>query len=156
MAASATALIAEYASTPIPQSPLPSPLTPISSPLSQIPSPSLHLLSPPTYTSPTYAEAPLGYRATMIRSRAASPSHVPSPLLLLPVAHHRKDILETDMPFRKRLCLTALDSRVDYGFIDTIDASIRASESRAITTVREVNKRVTDLATTKRQETHEL
>ncbi|GKG03506.1 hypothetical protein Tco_0311142, partial [Tanacetum coccineum] len=35
----------------------------------------------PTHTSPTYVEAPLGYRAAMIRSRAASPSHVPSPRL---------------------------------------------------------------------------
>ncbi|GJY25558.1 hypothetical protein Tco_0400284 [Tanacetum coccineum] len=37
--------------------------------------------SPPTHTSPTYAEAPLGYRAAMIRSRAASPPPVPSPRL---------------------------------------------------------------------------
>ncbi|GKA93528.1 hypothetical protein Tco_0815514 [Tanacetum coccineum] len=35
----------------------------------------------PTHTSPTYVEAPLGYRAAMIRSRAASPSPVPSPRL---------------------------------------------------------------------------
>ncbi|GJZ23272.1 hypothetical protein Tco_0560731 [Tanacetum coccineum] len=35
----------------------------------------------PTYTSPTYAEAPLGYRAAMIRSRAASPSPILSPRL---------------------------------------------------------------------------
>ncbi|GJR76346.1 hypothetical protein Tco_0088711 [Tanacetum coccineum] len=35
----------------------------------------------PTHTSPTYVEAPLGYRAAMIRSRAASPSLVPSPRL---------------------------------------------------------------------------
>ncbi|GKE25864.1 hypothetical protein Tco_1441248, partial [Tanacetum coccineum] len=34
--------------------------------------------SPPTYTSPTYAEAPLGYRSAMIRSRAASPPPIPS------------------------------------------------------------------------------
>ncbi|GJV57236.1 hypothetical protein Tco_1458241 [Tanacetum coccineum] len=34
--------------------------------------------STPTHTSPTYAEAPLGYRAAMIRSRATSPSPVPS------------------------------------------------------------------------------
>ncbi|GJV60657.1 hypothetical protein Tco_1466757 [Tanacetum coccineum] len=37
--------------------------------------------SPPTHTSPTYAEALLGYRVTMIRSRAASPPPVPSPRL---------------------------------------------------------------------------
>ncbi|GJZ71019.1 hypothetical protein Tco_0634870 [Tanacetum coccineum] len=59
----AEALIAEYASAPTPPSPPPSPLSPLSSPLPRIP-------SPPTHTSPTYAEAPLGYRAAMIRSRA--------------------------------------------------------------------------------------
>ncbi|GKD06925.1 putative reverse transcriptase domain-containing protein, partial [Tanacetum coccineum] len=35
----------------------------------------------PTHTSPTYAEAPLGYIAAMIRPRAASPSPIPSPRL---------------------------------------------------------------------------
>ncbi|GKG59865.1 hypothetical protein Tco_0607493, partial [Tanacetum coccineum] len=33
------------------------------------------------YTSPTYVDAPLGYRASMIRFRAASPPPVPSPRL---------------------------------------------------------------------------
>ncbi|GJT93751.1 hypothetical protein Tco_1082596 [Tanacetum coccineum] len=37
-----------------------------------------------------------------------------------------------------------------------VDASIRASESRAMTAVGEVNERVTDLAITQRQEAHEL
>nr|GEV54575.1 hypothetical protein [Tanacetum cinerariifolium] len=37
--------------------------------------------SPPTHIIPTYADAPLGYRATMIRSRAASPPFAPSPRL---------------------------------------------------------------------------
>nr|GFC97793.1 hypothetical protein [Tanacetum cinerariifolium] len=50
----------------------------------------------------------------------------------------------------------ALTSSVDYEFIDTMDASIRASESREMTTIREVNERVTDLAITQRQDTHEL
>ncbi|GJZ82285.1 hypothetical protein Tco_0647458, partial [Tanacetum coccineum] len=57
--------------------PPPSPLTPLSSPLPQIP-------SLPTHTSPTYAEAPLGYRAAGIRLRAASP--LPSPTS--PPTHH--------------------------------------------------------------------
>nr|GFD25820.1 hypothetical protein [Tanacetum cinerariifolium] len=39
--------------------PPPSSLTPLSSPFPQIP-------SPPTHTSPTYAKAPLGYRAAEI------------------------------------------------------------------------------------------
>ncbi|GJS74778.1 hypothetical protein Tco_0707619 [Tanacetum coccineum] len=48
-----------YASTPTRPSPPPSPLSPLSSPLPRI-------LSPPLHTSPTYADAPLGYRAAMI------------------------------------------------------------------------------------------
>ncbi|GKD52920.1 hypothetical protein Tco_1286307 [Tanacetum coccineum] len=123
-----------------------------------IPSPPLPLPSPPT-TSPTYAEAPLGYRAAKIRLRAASPSthhpsEIPSPPLLLPSTTHKDDILEADMPLWKRACFSApasrfevgeslaaaanrkaghaLTSSVDKGFIDTVDVSVRASESRVI------------------------
>ncbi|GJZ49526.1 hypothetical protein Tco_0603716 [Tanacetum coccineum] len=74
----------------------------------------------PLNISPTYAEAPLGYRAAMIQLRAASPPHVPSPPLLLSSTNHRSDILKTDMPFQKRLCLTALDSRFEVGESSTI------------------------------------
>ncbi|GJZ65397.1 hypothetical protein Tco_0622093 [Tanacetum coccineum] len=49
-----------------------------------------------------------------------------------------------------------LAHRFDYGFIDSMDASIWAAKSRAMTAIRVVNKRVTDLATTQVQETHEL
>ncbi|GKF91659.1 hypothetical protein Tco_0275360, partial [Tanacetum coccineum] len=66
----------------IPTPPL-SPLTPLSSPLPHIPSPPFHIPSPLT-TNPTYAEAPLGFRAVGIRLRAASP--LPSPTL--PPTHH--------------------------------------------------------------------
>ncbi|GKF45014.1 hypothetical protein Tco_0131566, partial [Tanacetum coccineum] len=41
-------------------------------------------------------------------------------------------------------------------FIDTLDASIQASEGRVMTIVGEVNKRVTDLAATQRQDAHEF
>ncbi|GKE20840.1 hypothetical protein Tco_1432352 [Tanacetum coccineum] len=75
-----------YASAPTPPSPPPSPLLPLSSPLPRISSPPLH-------TSPTYASAPLGYRAAMVYN-----------------------IPETDMPFRKSyvslLPLLASESRV--------------------------------------------
>ncbi|GJY47083.1 hypothetical protein Tco_0436146 [Tanacetum coccineum] len=122
-----------------------------------VPSLPLPLPLPPT-TSPTYAEAPLGYRAARIRLRAASPSthhpsEIPSPPLLLPLTTHIDDLLEADMPLRKRASFTAPTGRfevgesspaataarqpghtlahtVDYRFIDTMDASIRASESR--------------------------
>ncbi|GKC22133.1 hypothetical protein Tco_1024283, partial [Tanacetum coccineum] len=98
--------------------------------------------------------------------------------LLLPSTTRRDDLPKADMPLQKRDHFTAptgrfevgesssaaaarqtghtLPHRVDYGFIDTMDASIRASESRAMIAVREVNKRVTDPAITQRQETHEL
>ncbi|GJW36579.1 putative reverse transcriptase domain-containing protein [Tanacetum coccineum] len=57
-----------------------------------------------------------------------------------------------------------LAHRVDYGFIDTMDTSIidtmdtsiHASESRVMTAIGEVNDRVTDLATTQRQDAQEL
>nr|GEX03324.1 hypothetical protein [Tanacetum cinerariifolium] len=142
------ALIAEFASKPTPLSPPPSPLSPLSSPLPRIPSPPLH-------TSLTYAEAPLGYRAAMIQLRAASPPPVRSPPLLLPSIDRMSDIPEMNMPFRKRLCLTALVSRfkvressttaaagqtghtlahrVNYGLVDIVDASILAFESRVMT-----------------------
>ncbi|GKC60085.1 hypothetical protein Tco_1087683 [Tanacetum coccineum] len=67
MSASMEACIAKYATTPTLPLPPPSQLTPPSSPLPQIPSPPLPLPSP--NTSPTYAEAPLGYRAARIQLR---------------------------------------------------------------------------------------
>nr|GEW00720.1 putative reverse transcriptase domain-containing protein [Tanacetum cinerariifolium] len=97
--------------------------------------------SPPNQSSPTYVEAPLGYRATMIWSRAASPLPVPSPPLLLPSIAYIDDILKADIPLKKkayffalafgfqaRKSLAAADARqaghaltssVDYRFIDT-------------------------------------
>nr|GEV44171.1 hypothetical protein [Tanacetum cinerariifolium] len=134
-------LIVEYASAPTPPSPPPSSLSPLSSLLLKIPSPPL--LLPPLHTSPTYTRAPLGYRATMVQLRAASPStyhpllspspspspltsysslfpqipslslHVPLPPLLLPSADCRSDILEADILSWKRLCLTVPASRFE-------------------------------------------
>ncbi|GKD40091.1 hypothetical protein Tco_1260298 [Tanacetum coccineum] len=59
---------------------IPSPPLPVSSSLLPLPS--------PAFDSPTYAEVLLGYRATRIRMRAASPP------LLLPSTSHRTDITE--------------------------------------------------------------
>nr|GEX68170.1 putative reverse transcriptase domain-containing protein [Tanacetum cinerariifolium] len=122
MAAATEALIvAVFVAVPS-SSPPPYPLTPLSSLLHQIPSLPLSIPSPPTHTSPTYVEAPLGYRAAMIQD----------------------DLPEADMSLRKRAHFTAPNG------------STRASESRAMTAVGEVNERVTDLAITQRQENHEL
>ncbi|GJX55386.1 hypothetical protein Tco_0285283 [Tanacetum coccineum] len=142
MAASIEALIPEFASTPTPPSP---------PPLLKIPSPPLHVLSlllplpsPPTHISPTYADAPLGYKAGMIRSRAASPPLVPSPPLLLPSTAHRDDITEADMPLRKR----ARFSAPAFGF--------EVGRDRVMTAIGEVNERVTNLAATQRQDAYAL
>nr|GEV06842.1 hypothetical protein [Tanacetum cinerariifolium] len=130
-------------------------------------SPPLPLPSPPTHTSPTYVEAPLGYKEARIRLRAASPLplHVPSSPLILHAIGHREDFLKADVPPRKRLCLTAPISRfenkessaaaaatrqpgssvarrVDYGFVNTVDASIRGVDRRAMAAVKLVNLRV--------------
>ncbi|GJU48187.1 putative reverse transcriptase domain-containing protein [Tanacetum coccineum] len=120
--------------------PPPSPLTPLPSLLPQIPSPPLPVsspplpLPPPTVDSPTYAKAPLGYRAARIRMRALSPplllpsslylpppvptSSPPLPPLLAllsipPPVDCREDIPEAELPPRKRLCLTAPTSRFE-------------------------------------------
>nr|GEW53566.1 hypothetical protein [Tanacetum cinerariifolium]GEW73752.1 hypothetical protein [Tanacetum cinerariifolium] len=75
--------------------------------------------------------------------------------MLLPSTTHRDDLLEVDMALRKKACFIALTGRfevresssavaarqaghtlayrVDYGFVDTVDANIRAVESRAMT-----------------------
>ncbi|GJR09564.1 putative reverse transcriptase domain-containing protein [Tanacetum coccineum] len=127
------------------------------------------LPSSPIHTSPTYADAPLGYKATMIRSRATSPPRVPSSIL------HRArifDVPEADVPHRKRLCLTApaprfevgessvavsarqpgldVNHATEYSFVDT------DIEERVPTTLEELSQRVTDLATTLARDTHEM
>ncbi|GKB86065.1 hypothetical protein Tco_0958337 [Tanacetum coccineum] len=84
--------------------------------------------SPPTHTCLTYVEAPLGYRAAIIWSRAASPpraliavvaaalpSSLPPPSPLTPLSSPLEDILEADVPPQKRLCLTALAPRFEVG-----------------------------------------
>nr|GEV04615.1 putative reverse transcriptase domain-containing protein [Tanacetum cinerariifolium] len=127
MTASTEALIAEFASAPTPPSPPPSPVSPWSSPLPQIPSPPLPVLSPPlplpsppTHASLTYADMPLQKRACFsapafgFEVRESSAAAVAA----RQVGH-------------------ALTSSVDYRFIDTVYASIYASESRAMTAVGE-------------------
>nr|GEW64738.1 putative reverse transcriptase domain-containing protein [Tanacetum cinerariifolium] len=73
---------------------------------------------------------------------AALPSPpLPPPLHMPPPVDRRDDILETEMPPRKRLCLSTLGSRyevresstarptrgqgIDYGFVSTLDAEAR-------------------------------
>nr|GFD34383.1 hypothetical protein [Tanacetum cinerariifolium] len=65
----------------------------------------------------------------------------PPPLHTPPPVDNRDDIAETEMPPRKRLCLSTLGSRyeveesstarptrgreIDYGFVSTLDAEVR-------------------------------
>nr|GEW34880.1 hypothetical protein [Tanacetum cinerariifolium] len=93
MVESNEALIAEFAFAPTPPSPPPSPLSSISSPLPRIPFPPLH-------TSPTYIDAPLGYRAAMIQFETG----------------------ESSTATAARQTRHTLARRVDYGFINTMDA----------------------------------
>ncbi|GJT04379.1 reverse transcriptase domain-containing protein [Tanacetum coccineum] len=175
---SVEARLARFMAAPTLSSLPPSLLSPLLSPLPRIPSPPL--LLPPLHTSPTYARAPLGYKATMVRLRAASPSiyHPLPPPLPLPLLDQIDDIPEADMPPWKRTCFTtpshkfnireslaaaaarqtgpALTHVVDYGFIDTLDASIRATDDRVMTALEGVNKRMTDLAATHRQDSEEF
>nr|GEX66206.1 retrovirus-related Pol polyprotein from transposon TNT 1-94 [Tanacetum cinerariifolium] len=93
------------------------------------PSPSLLTsLSPPS----------VGERLARCTAPATLPSP-PIPLSLYPpsLVDHRDDILESEQPPRKRLCLSTLGSRyeigesstrgrgVDYGFADTVEAEMR-------------------------------
>ncbi|GKA79963.1 hypothetical protein Tco_0786559 [Tanacetum coccineum] len=125
----------------IPTPPL-SPITPLSSPLPQIPSPPVPVPSPPT-TSPTYAEAPLGFKAAGIRLRAASPP--PSPTS--PPTHH-----PLPLPAPSTSHGSTLAYRVDYSFVDTLDASIRALERRTMAAIEMVNLRVSYQAQAYRHE----
>ncbi|GJX45910.1 hypothetical protein Tco_0262586 [Tanacetum coccineum] len=99
-----------------------------------IPSPPLPLPSPPIHTSPTYAEAPLGYKAPEIRLRAASSSthhlsEIPSPPLF--------EVGESSSAAAARQARHTLAHRVDYEFVNTVDASIRAVKSRGMTAIGE-------------------
>nr|GFC84650.1 hypothetical protein [Tanacetum cinerariifolium] len=80
MSASMEASIARQAALLSPPLPIPSPPLPLPSPLT---------------TSPTDTGAPLGYRAAGIRMRA-----------LLSPTSPKTDTPETDMPPRKKVCLT--------------------------------------------------
>ncbi|GKA37280.1 hypothetical protein Tco_0723845 [Tanacetum coccineum] len=99
--------------------PPPSPLTPLSSPLPQIPSPPLPLPSPPTHTSPTYAKAPLGYKAAGIWF----------------------EVGESSAAGAARQPRSTVARKVDYSFVDTVDASIQDTKRRTMDAIEVVNLR---------------
>nr|GEY18351.1 reverse transcriptase domain-containing protein [Tanacetum cinerariifolium] len=154
MSASMEASIARQAALLSPPLPIPSPQLPLPSPLT---------------TSPTDTGAPLGYRAAGIRMRA-----------LLSPASPRTDTPETDMPPRKKACLTTPGLEIGesftagaarqlgptesdlrrcrveqegYGITDTWDEIV---DKMIPTTLEGVNERVTELDITIRQRTDEF
>ncbi|GJV83379.1 hypothetical protein Tco_1523277 [Tanacetum coccineum] len=131
-----------------------SPLTSLSSPLPQIPSLLFPVLSLPT-TSPTYTEAPLGYKEAWIWTPpSGTPPILPIPLptsslpLPLPSTDRRADVPKAVLPPQKRLCIASgprfeagessfavaarstRGFRADYGFVGTLDAEIRRDPDR--------------------------
>nr|GEU66297.1 ribonuclease H-like domain-containing protein [Tanacetum cinerariifolium] len=149
MAAATKALIDAVVAA-LPSSSPPPPLTMLSSPLLHIPSPPLPLPSPPAHIIPTYAEAPLGYKADMIRSSVASPLLLPAPSspLLLPANDVRKMF--------PRLMCHLRRGEVGYRITDVWDDMVRDIEGRASTTLEELSQRVTNLANTLARDTHEM
>ncbi|GKE98425.1 hypothetical protein Tco_0021776, partial [Tanacetum coccineum] len=104
--------------------------------------------SPSTY-HPLHPSPPLPPPPSSLHLPPHVPTSLPLPssplptlLFIPPPVDHREDILEAELPPRKKLCPTALTSRykvgesstaaprptgghrVDYGFIDTLDAEI--------------------------------
>ncbi|GJS50898.1 reverse transcriptase domain-containing protein [Tanacetum coccineum] len=100
--------------------PPPSPLTPLSSPLPQIPSPPTHHLLP--------VHAP----STSHRADIPEVELPPWKRLLLTAPTPRFEIGESSTVVAARQLRSTLARRVDYGFVDTLDASIHASEQRAM------------------------
>nr|GFA04378.1 reverse transcriptase domain-containing protein [Tanacetum cinerariifolium] len=91
--------------------PPPLPLSSLSSPLPQIPSPPLPLLSPQP-TDPTYDEVPLGYREARLRLSAEG-----------------GEILEADMPLRKRVNRLFRDRRYHAHTASLMEGEARASRT---------------------------
>nr|GEU30026.1 putative reverse transcriptase domain-containing protein [Tanacetum cinerariifolium] len=88
--------------------------------IAAIPSPPLPLPLLPTHTSLTYAKAPLGYRAAMIWSSAASPLPLPAPLSPLPLSVTDR---ESSTPAAARQPRLDVTHATDYSFVDTVDVT---------------------------------
>ncbi|GKB19363.1 hypothetical protein Tco_0853286 [Tanacetum coccineum] len=100
--------------------PPPSPLTPLSSPLPQIPSP------------PTHHPLPLPAPSTSCGVDIPKAELSPWKRLLLIALAPRFKIKENSTTTAARQPRSTMGHRVDYSFVDTLDASIRASQQRAM------------------------
>ncbi|GJS05328.1 hypothetical protein Tco_0321836 [Tanacetum coccineum] len=118
----------------------PTPPLPVASPPLPLPS--------PLTTSPTDVGAPLGFKATEIRMRAA----IASPPLLLPSTSYRTDVPEAEMPPRKRACLTTPAPGCEIGESSAAGAARQPKKSKE-TPSEGVDRRVQSLRLTVRQRT---
>nr|GEX66561.1 hypothetical protein [Tanacetum cinerariifolium] len=79
-----------------------------------------------------------------------------SPYPLSPLSSPLPLIPSTPLLLPSHTHWVALARGVDYGFIDTLDVRIRATNERVMTTLEEVNERITDLTTTHRYDGKEV
>nr|GEY39712.1 hypothetical protein [Tanacetum cinerariifolium] len=109
--------------------------------------------SPSPLTSLSQPSA--GERLARCTASATLPSPpLPPPLHMPPLVDRRDDILETEMPPRKRLCLSTIGSR--YGIRDTWIDPRETVPKTASMTMRKVNTRVTDLVELHEHDTQDL
>ncbi|GJV47134.1 hypothetical protein Tco_1437346 [Tanacetum coccineum] len=95
----------------------------------------IHLTIPPPHYifNPPYVPTSLPLPSSPLPPLLASPT-----LFIPPPVDRREDILEAELPPRKRLCLTALISRptgghkVDYGFIGTLNAKTKRQRAKEV------------------------
>ncbi|GJY58516.1 hypothetical protein Tco_0458408 [Tanacetum coccineum] len=154
--------------------PLPSPLILLSPPsvgerLAMCTAPSAHS-SPPPVPSPLLPSfgCPTQIQTLRIASTqalidavtAALPSPPLPPFLYIPPpVNRRNDVPESELPPRKRLCLSILGPRiseVEYGIRDTWVDLAEAVPEIASMTLEEVNTRVTELAELHEHDTQDL
>ncbi|GJY61752.1 hypothetical protein Tco_0462409 [Tanacetum coccineum] len=121
-----------------------SPFTPLSSPLPHIPSP------------PTHHPLPLPAPSTSRRVDIPEAELPPRKRLLLTAPTPRFEIRESSTAATARQLRSTMARRVDFGFVDTLDASIHASEQKAMAAFESVNLRVNYPASVHRRDSEEF
>nr|GEW63441.1 hypothetical protein [Tanacetum cinerariifolium] len=130
------------------------------------------LAMPTSLPSPLTSLSPPSTRERLARCIAPgslSSPPLPPPIHMPPPVDRRDDIPETEMPPRKRLCLSTLGSstlnaearrrgigEVGYGIRDTWIDPVEIIPQIALITMREVNTRVTELVELHEHDTQDL
>ncbi|GJZ32094.1 putative reverse transcriptase domain-containing protein [Tanacetum coccineum] len=124
------------------------------------PQPSLPASTEALIVDYAFAPTPPSSSPSSLSSLSSPLPLIPSPPLLLPsltclirftALSHRFEIKESSAAAARQPG-PALTRGVDYGFIDTVNASIRATDERVMTALEGVNERMTDLAATHRHD----